>query len=92
MPSVQRTFESKQKGYALLKFSGGIENSAGSAFAPVPQAAHRRQMTRKKLSKVSADASCPISAGVTGFLQKAGSDVCVQRKKQGTNLFCKGNK
>ena len=53
------------------------------------------QMTRKKSSKFSADASCPISAGDTGSskaafaVKKARGDARVQRGEQSTNIFVK---
>ena len=54
----------------VLKFFGH-KNSAGSAST---EGCEPLQMTRKKSSKFSADASCPISAGDTGSLLKQRGD------------------
>lgn len=54
----------------VLKFFGH-KNSAGSAST---EGCEPLQMTRKKSSKFSADASCPISAGDTGSLMKQRGD------------------
>ena len=69
----------------VLKFFGH-KNSAGSAST---EGCEPLQMTRKKSSKFSADASCPISAGDTGSLIKQRSDAQTEGRAM-HKYFCKG--
>ena len=69
----------------VLKFFGH-KNSAGSAST---EGCEPLQMTRKKSSKFSADASCPISAGDTGSLIKQRGYAQTEGRAM-HKYFCKG--
>lgn len=85
---VQGTSNQRRKENALFKFSGDTKIAPG-LLLHCCRFRQNRQVTRKKLSKVSADASCPISAGAIGFSEKPRSDVRNRGKGKAQISFVK---
>ena len=85
---VQGTSNQRRKENALFKFSGDTKIAPG-LLLHCCRFRQNRQVTRKKLSKVSADASCPISAGAIGFSEKPRSDARNRGKGKAQISFVK---